>query len=71
MVMVTAARSDGRPDTIRALVEEGVLAEASGLEFFGLREHHIEEMPLSAPDMVLASVAARTSGSGSVRPSPC
>ncbi|MCL7382602.1 LLM class flavin-dependent oxidoreductase [Streptomyces sp. 35G-GA-8] len=55
----------GRPysdaETIRALVDEGVLAEESGLEFFGLGEHHTAEMPLSAPDLVLGSVAARTS----------
>ncbi|MEU9318660.1 LLM class flavin-dependent oxidoreductase [Streptomyces sp. NPDC048295] len=55
----------GRPlhdaEATRALVEEGVLAEQSGLDFFGLGEHHTAEMPLSAPDLVLASVAARTS----------
>ncbi|GAA5201304.1 LLM class flavin-dependent oxidoreductase [Rugosimonospora acidiphila] len=50
-----------QPETIRELVAEGVLAEQSGLDFFGLGEHHIEEMPLSAPDLVLAAVAARTS----------
>ncbi|MEU6009685.1 LLM class flavin-dependent oxidoreductase [Streptomyces sp. NPDC047453] len=55
----------GRPysdaEAIRALVDEGVLAEKSGLDFFGLGEHHTREMPLSAPDLVLGSVAARTS----------
>lgn len=50
-----------QPENTRALVDEGVLAEASGLDFFGLGEHHIEEMPLSAPDLVLAVVSARTS----------
>ncbi|GAA4574792.1 LLM class flavin-dependent oxidoreductase [Planotetraspora kaengkrachanensis] len=50
-----------QPQNIRELVAEGVLAEESGLDFFGLGEHHIEEMPLSAPDLVLAAVAARTS----------
>src|SRR5258706_742850 len=57
--------SDGnllsQPQNIRELVAEGVLAEESSLDFFGLGEHHIEEMPLSAPDMVLAAIAARTS----------
>ncbi|GAB3357929.1 LLM class flavin-dependent oxidoreductase [Micromonospora halotolerans] len=56
--------ADGRllsqPQNIRELVAEGVLAEESGLDFFGLGEHHIEEMPLSAPDLVLAAIAART-----------
>jgi probable LLM family oxidoreductase len=50
-----------QPENIRALVAEGVLAEESGLDFFGLGEHHIEEIPLSAPDMVLATIAGRTS----------
>ncbi len=50
-----------QPSNIRALVEEGVQAEEAGLDFFGLGEHHVEEMPLSAPDLVLASIAARTS----------
>jgi alkanesulfonate monooxygenase SsuD/methylene tetrahydromethanopterin reductase-like flavin-dependent oxidoreductase (luciferase family) len=49
------------PENIRELVAEGVLAEGSGLDFFGLGEHHIEEIPLPAPDMVLAAIAARTS----------
>ncbi|GII52418.1 oxidoreductase [Planotetraspora thailandica] len=57
--------SDGallsQPENLRELVAEGVLAEESGLDFFGLGEHHIEEMPLPAPDLVLAAVAARTS----------
>ncbi|GAA4571639.1 LLM class flavin-dependent oxidoreductase [Micromonospora coerulea] len=50
-----------QPQNIRELVAEGVLAEESGLDFFGLGEHHIAEMPLSAPDLVLAAIAARTS----------
>ncbi|MEU1601316.1 hypothetical protein ABZ468_53815 [Streptomyces sp. NPDC005708] len=35
-----------QPENTRALDDEGVLAEASGLDFFGLGEHHVEEMPL-------------------------
>jgi alkanesulfonate monooxygenase SsuD/methylene tetrahydromethanopterin reductase-like flavin-dependent oxidoreductase (luciferase family) len=49
-----------QPENIRELVAEGVLAEEAGLDFFGLGEHHIEEIPLSAPDLVLAAIAART-----------
>jgi alkanesulfonate monooxygenase SsuD/methylene tetrahydromethanopterin reductase-like flavin-dependent oxidoreductase (luciferase family) len=49
------------PENIRELVAEGALAEESGLDFFGLGEHRIEEIPLPAPDMVLAAIAARTS----------
>jgi probable LLM family oxidoreductase len=50
-----------QPHNLRALVEEGVLADQVGLDHFALGEHHIEEIPLSAPEIVLAAVAARTS----------
>ncbi|MFI2299504.1 LLM class flavin-dependent oxidoreductase [Actinacidiphila glaucinigra] len=56
-----AGRPHAHPENLRTLVEEGVAAERAGLDFFGLGEHHIEEMPLSAPDLVLTAVAARTS----------
>lgn len=46
--------------TIRNLVEQGVQAEAVGLDYFGIGEHHTADMPLSAADVVLAAVAART-----------
>ena len=46
--------------TIRNLVEEGVLAEQVGVDFFGIGEHHTDEFPLSAADVVLAAIAART-----------
>ncbi|MBK3566522.1 MULTISPECIES: Atu2307/SP_0267 family LLM class monooxygenase [unclassified Streptomyces] len=56
---------DGKPLThgqaIRRLVEEGVLADQVGVDHFGIGEHHTEAMPLSAADVVLAAVAARTS----------
>jgi probable LLM family oxidoreductase len=47
--------------TIRNLVDEGVLAEQVGLDYFGIGEHHTESFPLSAGDVVLAAIAARTS----------
>ena len=46
--------------TIRNLVEEGVLADELGLDFFGIGEHHTDDFPLSAADVVLAAIAART-----------
>ncbi|MCS5716677.1 LLM class flavin-dependent oxidoreductase [Herbiconiux sp. CPCC 205763] len=56
--------ADGVPfsdaENMRALVEEGVIADRSGIDHFALGEHHIAEMPLSAPDVVLAAIAART-----------
>lgn len=35
-------------------------AEAVGLDHFGLGEHHREDFAVSAPDVVLAAIAART-----------
>src|SRR6266699_5206796 len=46
--------------TIRNLVEQGVLADQLGIDFFGIGEHHTDDFPLSAADVVLAAIAART-----------
>jgi probable LLM family oxidoreductase len=46
--------------TIRNLVEQGVLADQVGVDFFGIGEHHTGDFPLSAADLVLAAIAART-----------
>jgi probable LLM family oxidoreductase len=55
---------DDRPlshaQTIRDLVEQGVLADEVGVDFFGIGEHHTDDFPLSAGDVVLAAIAART-----------
>jgi probable LLM family oxidoreductase len=45
---------------LRDLVEEGVLADRLGLDFFGVGEHHREDFAVSAPEVVLAAIAART-----------
>jgi len=50
----------GHPQVLRDVVEEGVLAEEVGLDFFGLGEHHRADFAVSAPEVVLAAVAART-----------
>ena len=56
--------ADGRPlshaQTIRNVVEEGVLAEQVGVDFFGIGEHHTDYFPMPAGDVVLAAIAART-----------
>jgi probable LLM family oxidoreductase len=56
---------DGEPlthaQTIRDLVDQGILAEEVGLDFFGIGEHHTDYFPLSAGDVVLAAIASRTS----------
>jgi probable LLM family oxidoreductase len=45
---------------LRNVVAQGVLADQVGLDFFGVGEHHREDFAVSAPDVVLAAVAART-----------
>src|SRR5712691_6929637 len=47
--------------TIRNIVEQGVLADQVGVDFFGIGEHHTDDFPLSAGDVVLGAIAARTS----------
>ncbi|BDZ63608.1 LLM class flavin-dependent oxidoreductase [Agromyces mangrovi Wang et al. 2018] len=45
---------------LRNVVEEGVAAERAGLDFFGVGEHHREDFAVSAPEVVLAAIGART-----------
>ena len=48
------------PQVVRDVVDEGVLADQLGLDFFGVGEHHRADFSVSAPEVVLAAVAART-----------
>lgn len=45
---------------IRDVVEEAVLADETGIDFIGLGEHHRDDFAISAPEVVLAAIAART-----------
>ncbi|GAB0113794.1 Atu2307/SP_0267 family LLM class monooxygenase [Acidisoma sp. C75] len=45
---------------LRDLVEEIALADAVGLDVFGIGEHHRADYAVSAPAIVLAAAAART-----------
>jgi alkanesulfonate monooxygenase SsuD/methylene tetrahydromethanopterin reductase-like flavin-dependent oxidoreductase (luciferase family) len=58
------AGADGAPlaqaEVMRNVVEEGVLADDVGLDFFGIGEHHRADFAISAPDVVLAAIAGRT-----------
>jgi probable LLM family oxidoreductase len=45
---------------IRNLVDEAVLADGLGVDFIGVGEHHRDDFAVSAPDVVLAAIAART-----------
>lgn len=57
-------REDGtlltHAQVIRDLVDEAVLAEAVGLDAFGVGEHHRGDFAVSAPEVVLAEIATRT-----------
>ena len=46
---------------VRDVIEEGVLADQVGLDFIGLGEHHRDDFAISAPEVALAAIAARTS----------
>jgi probable LLM family oxidoreductase len=54
-------RGDLPPETrMRQLLEEVELADEVGLDVFGIGEHHRPEFVVSAPAVVLAAAAART-----------
>ena len=46
---------------LRHVVEEAVVAEQVGLDCFGVGEHHRRDFAISAPEVVLAAIAGRTS----------
>ena len=52
----------GAGERLRGAVEEAVLADQAGLDVFGVGEHHRPDFVASAPAVVLAAAAARTSG---------
>lgn len=58
------AGSDGRPlpadQVIRNIVDQAVLADQVGVDYFGLGEHHRADFAISAPEPVLGAIAART-----------
>lgn len=45
---------------IRDVVEQGVLADEVGIDHFSVGEHHRDDFAISAPEIVLAAIAART-----------
>jgi probable LLM family oxidoreductase len=56
---------DGRrvasSQVVRDVVEQAVLADQVGVDAIGLGEHHRDDYAISAPDVVLAAIASRTS----------
>jgi probable LLM family oxidoreductase len=57
-------RPDGSPltqaEVIRNVIEEGVHADALGVDAFGVGEHHRPDFAVSAPEVVLAAIAGRS-----------
>lgn len=57
--------ADGTPQShaqvLRDVVEEAVIAEQAGIDAFDVGEHHRPDFSISAPETVLAAIAARTS----------
>jgi probable LLM family oxidoreductase len=55
---------DGRLNThaqvIREVIEQAVLADRLGIDAFGVGEHHRPDFAISAPEVVLATIAGRT-----------
>ena len=50
----------GHGERLRQVVEEAVFADQVGLDIYGVGEHHRPDFASSAPAMVLAAIAART-----------
>ncbi len=48
------------PQVIRDVVAEGVLADEVGVDAFAIGEHHRDDYAVSAPDVLLGAIAART-----------
>lgn len=59
------ATADGSPkphaQVIRDVVEQAALADRLGVDAVGLGEHHRADFAISAPEVVLAAIASRTS----------
>lgn len=56
----SGARLLSQAQVIRNVVNEAVLAEEVGLDFFGVGEHHRPDFAISSPEVVLAVIAGRT-----------
>lgn len=57
----TNGRLLSQAQVLRDVVEEGVLADQVAIDFIGVGEHHRDDFAVSAPDVVLAAIASRTS----------
>lgn len=57
---VPDATAPSAAQRLRELIEEITLADQTGLDVFGVGEHHRPDFVVSAPAVVLAAAAART-----------
>jgi alkanesulfonate monooxygenase SsuD/methylene tetrahydromethanopterin reductase-like flavin-dependent oxidoreductase (luciferase family) len=55
------ARTVSQPDRIHAMVEQAVVAEQAGFTGVAIGEHHFTRYIVSAPELLLATIASRTS----------
>ncbi len=55
------AKPLSQAQTLRHVVDEAVLAEQVGVDYFGVGEHHRPDFAVSAPEVVLAAIAGKTS----------
>jgi probable LLM family oxidoreductase len=55
-----AGRPRSHAQVIRQVIEEAVLADEVGVDFFAVGEHHRPDFAISAPEVVLAAIAGRT-----------
>ena len=54
-----SGRQLSQAQVLRNVVEEGVLADQVGLDFFGVGEHHRTDFAVSAPEVLLAAIAGQ------------
>ena len=56
--------ADGQPlpqdQVLRDLIDQGTLADSLNIDFLGVGEHHRDDFAVSAPEIVLAAIAAKT-----------
>ena len=68
---VTPRVGASEPEVIRNVIEEAVLADQVGVDFFGVGEHHRDDFAISAPKWHWLRSRAAPTASGSARRSPC
>jgi probable LLM family oxidoreductase len=56
----TEGRALPQAQVLRNLVAQGELADRVGIDFFGVGEHHRPDFSVSAPEVVLAAIAAKS-----------